>query len=69
MVTQGATVSAGFRYQQLAAELEEKISSGLYKVGERLPSLRDLHNRTGLSITTVAQAYVELEARGMVELR
>ncbi|WP_306549321.1 PLP-dependent aminotransferase family protein [Desulfobulbus sp.] len=69
MVTQGTTVSAGFRYQQLAAELEEKISSGLYKVGERLPSLRDLHNRTGLSITTVAQAYVELEARGMVEPR
>ena len=34
-----ATASAGFRYQQLAAELEEKISSGLYKAGERLPSL------------------------------
>ena len=64
-----ATASAGFRYQQLAAELEEKISSGLYKAGERLPSLRDLHNRTGLSITTVAQAYVELEALGMVEPR
>jgi DNA-binding transcriptional MocR family regulator len=64
-----ATASAGFRYQQLAAELEEKINGGQYRAGERLPSLRDLHNRTGLSITTVAQAYVELEARGMVEPR
>lgn len=61
--------ATGFRYQQLAAELEEKINSGQYKAGERMPSLRDLHNRTGLSITTVAQAYGELESRGMVEPR
>jgi len=59
----------GFRYQQLAHELEEKISGGQYRVGERLPSLRNLHNRTGLSITTIAQAYMELEARGLVEPR
>jgi DNA-binding transcriptional MocR family regulator len=64
-----ALSSAGFRYQQLATELEDKINSGQYRVGERLPSLRSLHRRTGLSITTITQAYAELEARGLVEPR
>ncbi|WP_028584420.1 aminotransferase-like domain-containing protein [Desulfogranum mediterraneum] len=62
-------LTPGFRYQQLALELEEKIRGGQYRVGERLPSLRELHNRTALSITTIAHAYMELEARGMVESR
>ena len=69
MATPGVSVPAGFRYQQLAAELEEKIRIGQCKAGERLPSLRTLHHRTGLSITTIAQAYMELESRGIVEAR
>ncbi len=63
------TDTSTYRYQQLAFDLEEKINSGLYKAGDRLPSLRELHMRTGLSITTVTQAYMELEMRGLVEPR
>lgn len=63
------TFLQGFRYRQLATELEGHIASGQYKVGERLPSLRNLHQRTGFSITTVAQAYAELQDRGLVESR
>lgn len=58
-----------YRYQQLADELETKISSGQFRVGERLPSLRALQARTGFSITTIAQAYADLEVRGLVEPR
>ena len=63
------TICQDFRYRQLATELAGHIASGQYKVGERLPSLRNLHQRTGYSITTVAQAYAELQDRGLVEPR
>jgi len=62
------TVS-GFRYANLADDLEIKIKEGIYRSGEKLPSLRRLHDQTGLSITTVYQAYIELEKRGVVEPR
>ncbi len=59
----------GFHYRRLATEIEATIVEGGYKAGERLPSLRSQHQRTGLSITTVSQAYLELEKRGLVETR
>jgi DNA-binding transcriptional MocR family regulator len=62
---------SGHRYQylQLADDLESRINSGSFRAGDRLPSLRNLHARTGLSISTVYQAYMELENRGAVEPR
>ena len=59
----------GFRYQQLADEIENKIKSGVFKAGDRIPSIRRLHHRTGHSINTVIQAFIELEKRGLVEAR
>lgn len=66
-----STIAAGpsFRYVRLADDIENKINHGVYQVGEKLPSLRTLHAQTGLSITTVYQAYIELEKRGIVEPR
>lgn len=58
-----------FLYMRLASELEAKMRNGLYKVGDKLPSLRALHEKTGASITTVYQSYMELEARALVEAR
>lgn len=69
MEAEGGGLVAEYRYRRLATELESKIKGGQYTAGERLPSLRDLHRRTGLSVTTAAQAYMELEARGLVEAR
>lgn len=60
---------SGFRYARLADELELRIRDGIYRSGEKMPSLRKLHGQTGLSITTVYQAYIELEKRGVVEPR
>ena len=36
------TAVAGFRYARLADELEVKIKNGIYRSGEKMPSLRKL---------------------------
>lgn len=58
-----------FQYRRLADELAKKIEEGVYRAGEKLPSLRTLRSQTGLSMTTVYHAYVELEERSLVEPR
>ena len=58
-----------YRYLCLADELENNIRSGVYKAGDRLPSLRKLHVQTRLSISTVYQAYIELEKRSLITAR
>ena len=62
-----ATGALNYRYVRIANEIENKITGGVYKAGEKLPSIRKLHDHTGFSITTVYQAYIELENRGVVE--
>ncbi len=58
-----------FRYKQLSGELEARISDGTYGPGEKLPSIRQLHRKLNLSMTTVHQAFLDLEAAGLVEAR
>lgn len=58
-----------FQYLKLANELELKMNSGQYRVGEKLPSLRKMRERTGRSISTVSHAYAELEQRGRIDVR
>ncbi len=58
-----------FQYIKLANDLEAKVSGGEYRAGEKLPSLRRMREQRGLSMSTVYQAYVELENRGLVEAR
>jgi len=58
-----------FRYRHLADEIEQKIMSGTYRPGEKLPSIRKLHEQLNLSISTAYHAYTELETMGLVEAR
>lgn len=58
-----------FQYLRLADAMEDKIRKGVYRTGEKLPAIRTLHAQAGASITTVCQAYGELEKRGLVEPR
>ncbi|MBU3915801.1 PLP-dependent aminotransferase family protein [bacterium] len=58
-----------FKYQLLARELEEKILSGTYKIGEKLPSVREMRKRLNLSVSTVFKALIELETKGLIEAR
>ncbi len=58
-----------FIYESLADEIKFKIDSGVYKAGDKLPSIRDFHKQLNLSISTVYKAYIELEASGVIEAR
>lgn len=58
-----------FLYKKLARDVESKILRGEFKYGEKLPSLRQLHRKLGCSLSTVYQAYMDLEASGLVEAR
>ncbi|SDI34826.1 aminotransferase-like domain-containing protein [Pseudomonas panipatensis] len=57
------------RYARLAATLGQRIEQGLYRPGDRLPSVRALSEEHGVSISTVQQAYRVLEDAGLVEPR
>lgn len=49
------------RYENLATLLAQRIEQGLYRHGEKLPSVRKLSQEHGVSISTVQQAYQVLE--------
>lgn len=57
------------RYEQLANDLGELITSGTLRPGERLPSIRRLSEDRRLSVSTVVQALRQLEERGLVEAK
>jgi len=54
------------RYQHLACLLSDRIKQGLYRSGERLPSVRTLSSEHGVSISTVQQAYHLLEEKQLI---
>ena len=54
------------RYQHLATLLAQRIEQGLYRSGERLPSVRTLSTEHGVSISTVQQAYHLLEEKQLI---
>jgi len=56
-------------YEQLADNLREHIEQGLFQIGERLPSVRQLSAEHGVSISTVQEAYRYLEMESLVEAR
>lgn len=58
-----------YRYQVVEQHVLDIIDSGALKMGDKLPSLRTLSHDLGVSISTVNQAYVELEEKGIIESR
>lgn len=56
-------------YEQLRAQLSQLITGGVLEGGSRLPPVRQLAADLGLATGTVARAYRELEAAGLVETR
>ena len=61
--------SEEFLYRQVIDLISENIETGTLQPGDRLPSLRRMSSRIGVSIPTVRQAYVELERQRRVESR
>ena len=55
------------RYQDLAERIADLIRLGTYPPGERIPSVRQMSQQQGVSISTVLQAYSLLERQGLIE--
>ncbi len=68
-------MALGFRFQfvqiheQLANRLATEIEQGAYPVSDRLPGLRRLAARFGVSLSTTVEACRLLEDRGLIETR
>ncbi|MBG0777807.1 MAG: PLP-dependent aminotransferase family protein [Desulfovibrionaceae bacterium] len=60
---------ATFRYRRVERHILGMVEDGALAPGDRLPSLRRLSRALRASISTVSQAYVELERKGVIESR
>ncbi|MBX7269209.1 GntR family transcriptional regulator [Micromonospora sp. Llam7] len=56
-------------YEQVRTQLAEQVGDGRLPVGARLPTVRRLAAELDLAVNTVARAYRELEAAGLLETR
>jgi len=56
-------------YEQVADQIRGMILDRIYRPGDRLPSVRELSKQSGVSITTVLDAYRLLEDSGLIHPR
>lgn len=56
-------------YETLAEDIAGSIQSGAFRLGDRLPSVRQLSESRAISTATVYAAYYLLESRGLVKAR
>ncbi|HAB64177.1 MAG TPA: GntR family transcriptional regulator [Pseudomonas sp.] len=56
-------------YQRIAHQLADDIRRGVYRPGERVPSVRKMSMQLNVSHATVLQAYANLEDQGMIRAR
>lgn len=53
-------------YTQIIEQIELKISSGVYPLGSKLPSVRDLAQEAAVNPNTMQRALAKLEENGLV---
>lgn len=58
-----------FIYERLARRLEQQIGQGVFRAGDRLPSIRKLCALERVSVASAMQALSLLEAKGAIEIR
>src|ERR1700709_892590 len=56
-------------YERLAADIEGQVRRGVFRHGDRIPSVRQTSQHHKLSMTTVIHAYLLLESKGIIESR
>lgn len=56
-------------YEQVADRIQRLIAEGTLQTGDRLPSVRKLHEQWSVSVSTVLEAYRLLEDRGLIAAR
>lgn len=55
-------------YDQIMRQVKFAVASGALQVGQRVPSLQELSAQLALNPNTVARAYRELQAEGVLEM-
>jgi len=58
-----------YRYHGVVELIRKRVEAGTLKVGDRLPSIRQLSQMTGFSTVTVHHGYELLESQGYCEAR
>lgn len=56
-------------FEAVVSQVERSISDGIYAVGTRLPSERDMAEEFGVSRVVIREAMRALESRGLVDVR
>jgi GntR family transcriptional regulator len=56
-------------HEQIVRGVRQSIARGLVRVGDRLPSVRQLAGDLAVNLNTVARAYRRLEDEGLVRVR
>lgn len=54
-------------YTSISLRLQQQISDNVLKLGDKLPSIRTICQENGVSMSTVLQAYYDLESKGLIE--
>lgn len=55
------------KYKQIVTSVEDGLTNGLLKKGDKLPSINSIRDKFSLSRDTVLMAFNELKMRGIVE--
>src|SRR5437762_12905034 len=56
-------------YEKIAASIARHIDAGTMRPGDRVSSVRRASLQHGVSVSTVTQAYLALENRGLIHAR
>lgn len=56
-----------FLYEKIVSNISKQILDGVYKGGDKLPTVRKLSKDLNVSISTVLKGYIELENLGFIE--
>ena len=57
------------RYVAIGKELRDQLSDNKYKIGDRLPTEREIAETYGVSRTVIREAIIMLEIEGLVQVR
>lgn len=66
---QNHTAGKEHLYLRIAGTIEQQIVREVWRVGDRLPSIRMICREHGVSMSTAMQAYYELERKALIESR
>ena len=53
-------------YEQICRQVKFAVANGSLLVGEHVPSVRDMATRAAVNVNTVARAYRDLQAEGVL---